>query len=100
MKYMLVLLIGFGLYQASAHANDDLARTKNCMACHAVERKLVGPSYADISAKYKSRNDNVAYLAGKIRNGSQGAWGPIPMPAQRQVSEAEAEALAKWILTK
>ena len=96
-----VVLAAFSLLAASgpARASADLAKQKNCLACHAVDKKLVGPSYRDIAAKYKANKDAPATLAKKIREGGVGAWGQIPMPANPQVSEAEAQALAKWVLT-
>ncbi len=69
------------------------------MACHANDRKLVGPSYKDVAAKYASDKDAAAKLARKIREGGVGVWGQIPMPANPQVTEAEALTLARWVLT-
>jgi cytochrome c len=84
---------------AGAMASADLAKSKNCMACHALDKKLVGPSYKDVAAKYGSDKDAVNKLAKKIREGGTGAWGQVPMPANPQVSDAEAQTLAKWVLT-
>ncbi len=81
-----------------AHASADLAKTKNCTACHAVDKKLIGPSYKDVAAKYASDKDAMAKLAKKVREGGVGVWGQIPMPANPQVSADEATALVKWIL--
>ena len=89
----------FALSAAPALASMDLAKAKNCTACHAVDKKLVGPAYKDVAAKYASDSDAVAKLAGKIMKGGVGAWGQIPMPANPQVSAAEAEALAKWVMS-
>jgi cytochrome c len=75
----------------------QLLHKSACLACHANDVKLVGPAFKDISARYAGRTDAVDYLAGRIRGGAQGTWGTIPMPAQSQLSEAEAQALAKWI---
>ncbi|OWQ93183.1 cytochrome C' [Roseateles aquatilis] len=83
----------------SAFANQELAQKKNCMACHAVSNKLVGPAYKDVAAKYAKDKDAVKKLSDKIINGSSGVWGPVPMPANTQVSPAEAEQLAKWVLS-
>jgi len=80
-------------------ADQALAQKKNCMACHAVEKKIVGPSYKDVSKKYAGQNAN-AKLVTKIMKGGAGVWGAVPMPANPQVSQAEAEALAKWVLTQ
>ncbi|MOA50556.1 Cytochrome c-552 precursor [compost metagenome] len=80
------------------HASQALATAKNCMACHGVANKLVGPSLRDVASRYQDRADAAALLAGKIAKGSAGAWGSMPMPAQPQVSAAEATTLAEWIL--
>ena len=84
---------------APALADLALATSKNCMACHAVDKKLVGPSYKDVSAKYKADKAAVDKLAAKIIKGGSGVWGPIPMPANPQVNEAEAKKLAAWVLS-
>lgn len=83
---------------APALASEDLAKQKACLACHQIDKKLVGPAYKDIAAKYKTDNDADKKLAAKIRAGGTGVWGQIPMPANPAVSEAEAVTLAKWIL--
>lgn len=82
-----------------AQADADLAKKNNCIACHQVETKVVGPALKDIAAKYADKDDAVPYLAGKIKSGSSGTWGPIPMPPNVNVSDADAKALAEWILT-
>jgi cytochrome c len=82
-----------------AFASADLAKQKNCLACHATDKKLVGPSYKDVAAKYKSDKNAAATLAKKIREGGVGVWGQIPMPANPQVNEQEAQTLAKWVLS-
>ena len=79
-------------------ADQALANTKNCMACHAVERKLVGPSYKEIAKKYAGQKDAKDYLAAKIMGGGSGVWGLVPMPANPQANEAEAQRLATWVL--
>ncbi|MCA3184882.1 MAG: c-type cytochrome [Cupriavidus sp.] len=82
----------------AAHANADLAKSKNCMACHSVDKKLVGPAFKDVAAKYKADKGAAAKLSQSIQKGSTGKWGPIPMPANA-ISDADASALAKWVLT-
>ncbi len=84
---------------APAFANQALATAKNCMACHAVDKKLVGPSYKDVAAKYAGQAGAADKLAQKIIKGGSGVWGPVPMPANAQVSPAEAKTLADWVLT-
>ncbi len=69
------------------------------MACHATDKKLVGPAYKEVAAKYAGKKDGVATMVGKIMKGSSGDWGPVPMPANVNVSNDEATKLAKWILT-
>ncbi len=82
-----------------ALAQMDLAKAKNCLACHAVDKKLVGPSYKDVAAKYAGQKDAVDKLAVKIMKGGSGVWGPVPMPANTQVNEADAKKLAAWVLS-
>jgi len=84
---------------APAFAQADLAQKKNCMACHAVDKKLVGPSYKDVAAKYTGQNDAVDKLAAKVVKGGAGVWGAVPMPANPQVTDAEAKQLVQWIMT-
>jgi len=81
-----------------ALADPALAQAKNCMACHGVDNKLVGPAYKDVAAKYKGDKTASDMLAAKIIKGGAGVWGPVPMPANAQVNEAEAKKLAAWIL--
>lgn len=83
----------------AAFANAELAQKKNCMACHAVDKKLVGPAYKDVAAKYAKDKDAATKLADKIIKGGSGVWGPVPMPANTQVSAAEAKQLATWVLS-
>jgi len=83
---------------APAVADPALAQAKNCMACHATDRKLVGPSYKDVAKKYAGSASAADMLTTKIIKGGAGAWGAVPMPANPQVSEAEARRLAAWIL--
>ena len=81
-----------------ALADMALATAKNCMACHAVDKKLVGPSYKDIATKYAGQADAVDKLAGKVVKGGSGAWGPVPMPANAQINDADAKKLVAWIM--
>ncbi|HOW48647.1 MAG TPA: c-type cytochrome [Rubrivivax sp.] len=82
-----------------ATAGPDLAQKKNCLACHTVDKKVVGPAYKDIAAKYAGQKDAADRLADKIMKGGVGAWGQVPMPANPGVSAAEAKQLANWILS-
>lgn len=91
------LAAGFAV-STPALADLQLATAKNCMACHAVATKLVGPSYKDVAAKYAGQKDAVDKLAAKIVKGGAGVWGPVPMPANAQVNADEAKKLAAWVL--
>jgi S-disulfanyl-L-cysteine oxidoreductase SoxD len=82
---------------AAAKPQDLLARNA-CTACHAVDAKVVGPSFREIGAKYASRGDAEAYLARKIKEGGQGAWGAVPMPPQPSLKDDDAKTLARWIM--
>ncbi|KTT19455.1 c-type cytochrome [Pseudacidovorax intermedius] len=82
-----------------AHADLALATSKNCMACHTVDRKVIGPAFKDVAARYKDQKGAEDLLATKILKGGAGVWGPVPMPANSQVSEADAKKLAAWVLT-
>ena len=81
-----------------AMADQALAASKNCMSCHALEKKLVGPAYKDVAAKYRSDKAAADRLAGKIMKGGSGAWGAVPMPSNPQLNDAEAKRLAAWVL--
>ena len=81
-------------------ADEALAKAKNCMSCHAVDKKLVGPSYKDVAAKYKGDKTAEAKLAEKVIKGGSGAWGSMPMPPNPQVSAAEAKTLVAWVLAQ
>lgn len=91
--------LAVALSSASAFASQELAQKKNCMACHTLDKKIVGPAYKDVAAKYKGQAGADAKLAAKIMAGGAGVWGPVPMPANTQVNAAEAAQLAKWVLT-
>jgi cytochrome c len=96
-------LIAFALSVAAvapAMADQALAQSKNCMACHAVDKKVVGPSFKDVAAKYAGQKDAAAKLATKVMKGGGGVWGPVPMPANPQVNEAEAKKLVAWVLSQ
>ena len=99
MKSVLVFsAMGLLLPSGDAFADDELYKTKNCFACHRIDRTTLGPSFRNIAAKYVEDKGAEGKLAKKIREGGVGVWGPVPMPAQPQVTEAEALTLARWIL--
>jgi cytochrome c len=82
-----------------AWADPALAIQKNCMGCHAIDRKMVGPAYKDVAKKYAAEPAATDKLALKIQKGGAGVWGPVPMPSNPQVNDKEAKTLASWILT-
>ena len=99
-RSLLVVVAMSALASSSAIASADLAKAKNCMACHAVANKLVGPAFKDVAAKYAGQKDAEAKLTAKIIKGGSGTWGAVPMPANPQVSDAEAKTLVKWIMAQ
>ena len=99
MKQALLAVAAALVASTPALADQALAQAKNCMSCHATDKKLVGPSYKEVAAKYSGQKDAVDKLAAKIQKGGSGVWGPVPMPANAQVNEAEAKKLAAWVLT-
>jgi cytochrome c len=97
--------IAAGLVAQAADAALDNAQAESmmkkdgCAACHAIDKKLIGPAYQDVAAKYKGDKDALAKLSDKVKKGGVGAWGQIPMPPNVQVPEADIKDLVSWILT-
>ena len=83
-----------------AQASEELAKKHACFACHAVDKKLVGPSYKDVAAKYRSDKGADAKLFDKVKKGGTGVWGTIPMPPNAAVPDADIKTLVKWILSQ
>ncbi len=98
MKRALLILLTSTAVALPALASPELAQSKNCMGCHAVERKLVGPAYKDIAKRYASDPTAADVLAHRIVHGGSGVWGVIPMPANPRVSAEDARKLATWVL--
>ena len=96
----LLLAAASMLLSLPALADLALATAKNCMSCHNIERKVVGPAYKDVAAKYRGDMAAPQRLAAKIREGGGGVWGVVKMPSNPQVSEAEAKQLAAWVLSQ
>jgi len=84
----------------TAQADEVLAKKHNCAACHQVDKKLVGPAYREVANKYKGQKDAPAKLANSVKKGSSGVWGPIPMPPNAAVSDADIKALVAWVLAQ
>lgn len=101
MNRSLLLCLAVGVLASNAAmASPELAKAKNCMACHAVGNKVVGPSFKDVAVKYAGQKDAEDKLTQKVLKGGAGVWGSVPMPANAQVSEAEARTLVKWIMAQ
>ncbi len=96
MKWVVLLLVA--ALAGPVWASRDLAQKNACLACHAVDKKLVGPAYQDVMKKYAGQKDAEQVLARSIKAGGFGKWGPVPMPAQAALSDADAGALVTWIL--
>ena len=97
--YVAVMATAGIVMAGQAQADEALAKSKNCMACHAIDKKLVGPAYKDVAAKYKGDAKAPAMLAEKIKAGGKGVWGQIPMPPNN-VTPEEAAKLAAWVLSQ
>ena len=95
----LVIIVAF-LMAFPVLASEELAKKHACFACHAVDKKMVGPAYKDVAAKYRADKDAPAKLAAKVKNGSQGVWGQTPMPPNSAVPDADINTLVKWILSQ
>lgn len=92
------------MLSASAVAADDaavldIARKNNCLACHALDKKLVGPSWQDVSKKYAGQSDAESQLIAKVKKGTKGTWGPVPMPPNATVKDDDIKTLVHFILT-
>lgn len=99
MKRAFLIMAAVAAVSAPAMADEALAKSKNCMACHATDKKLVGPAYKEVAKKYAGDAKAADMLATKIVKGGSGVWGAIPMPANTQVSDADAKKLASWVLS-
>ena len=100
-QHLALLAAALALVATPALANPEAAMNKaGCMACHAKDKKLVGPSFKDIAAKYKGQGDAVAKLSDKVRKGGSGVWGPIPMSPNpvEKISDGDLKDVVSWIL--
>lgn len=100
MKKMLLAAVALGVLATPAFANLQLAQKHACMTCHAVDKKLVGPSYKDVAKKYAGDKGAEARLVAKVKAGGAGVWGPIPMTPHPEVSDADLKTLVKWVLSQ
>ena len=101
MRCVTLALVAAALAGAQpARASEELAKKYACLTCHTVDKKVIGPSYKDIAAKYRGDTGAEAKLAEKVKKGGQGVWGQVPMPPNGTVSDAEVKTLVKWILQR
>ena len=99
-QFALVLGLAAAVAAFPVRANDALAKKHACLACHTVDKKLVGPSYKEVAAKYRSDPAAEAKLVDKVKKGSQGVWGQVPMPPNGAVPDGDVRTLVKWILSQ
>ena len=93
-----LVLVALCFASGSALANEALAKKNDCLGCHAVAVKLVGPAFKDVAAKYAGQSDAAERLAQSVRGGSVGKWGDLPMPAHPKLSESDTKKLVQWVL--
>ena len=98
-KSLTAAAIAIVLASAPALANEDLAKKDGCTACHAIDKKLVGPAYKEVAAKYRGDKSAEAKLIEKVKKGGVGVWGQVPMPPNAHVKDEEVKALVKWVLS-
>jgi cytochrome c len=94
-----VLVLGL-LAAFPVAASEELAKKHACFACHTLDKKMVGPSYKEVAAKYRGDKGAAAKLAAKVKSGGQGVWGNVPMPPNGHVPDADIKALVSWILSQ
>ena len=94
----ILVLAAASLFACNSFANEALARKNDCLGCHAVAVKLVGPAFKDVAAKYAGQSDATERLVESVRNGSVGKWGDLPMPAHPKLSAPDAKKLVEWVL--
>ena len=101
MRRSIVLMVAAAGVLAApvAQADEALLKKHNCVACHQIDKKVVGPAYKDEAKKYKGQKDVAVKLAEKVKKGGQGAWGPVPMPPNPQVSDADIKKMVAYILS-
>jgi cytochrome c len=96
--HLALAALGLAIAATPALANEELAKKSGCLACHQLDKKLVGPSYKEVAAKYKGDAKAEAMLAEKVKKGGVGTWGQVPMPPNAAVKDEDIKALVKWIL--
>jgi cytochrome c len=101
MKYALTIIAAAALLAAgAANAQLELATKSACLACHSVDKKVIGPAFQEVAAKYASDKDAEAKLVKKVKEGGSGVWGQIPMPPNAAVKDDDIKTLVKWVLAQ
>lgn len=103
MKAFLMAIAAAGSLMAAAHVSaaegEDMAKKHACLACHGVDKKIMGPAFKDVAAKYKGNKEAEAKLIEKVKKGGSGVWGPMPMPANSpKVPDADIKTIVQWVL--
>jgi cytochrome c len=98
-KSVTIAAIALAIAALPAAANEELAKKNACTACHAVDKKIVGPAFKEVAAKYRSDKTAEARLVKKVKEGGVGVWGQVPMPPNSTVSDKDIQALVKWVLS-
>ena len=93
------ILGGGTAHAADAKGAEDLMKKHACVACHAVDKKMVGPAYKDVAAKYRGQKDAEAKLVDKVKKGGVGVWGQVPMPPNAAVPDNDVKTLVQWVLS-
>ena len=99
MAWRCLLVFAAWFAMGHAHANQALAQASHCLSCHALDKKVVGPAFRDVARRYAAQDGAAQRLAAKVINGGNGAWGVVYMPANKQVTPAQARLLVDWILS-
>lgn len=100
MKVFCAALAAFGLLLAgSAGAQEKLAQSSGCMTCHGIDKKIIGPAYKDVAAKYRNDKGAEAKLVAKVKNGGKGVWGDVPMPPNAHVKDEDIKSIVHWVLS-
>ncbi len=100
MKLVLITMAAAGVFAANTvAASEKIANANGCMACHAIDKKLIGPGFKDVAAKHKGDKDAETKLAQKIKAGGSGVWGSMPMPPQTHIKDDDIKSLAHWVMT-
>jgi cytochrome c len=98
-KSVTIAAIALAIAALPAAANEELAKKNACTACHAVDKKVVGPAFKEVAAKYRGDKTAEAKLVKKVKEGGVGVWGQVPMPPNSAVSDKDIQALVKWVLS-